>query len=126
MIKVIGLVKRRPDMTQQQFRDYWLNQHSKLERASLARNPVQRIVVNFTEENMIGAAPFDGMVELYYASREEMQRQWSSGHDTTMRADEANFCDPGFRIFFIAEEVEIGRKPGWTTDPAPAVGGHGA
>jgi uncharacterized protein (TIGR02118 family) len=110
LIKVIGLVKKRQDMTLAEFKDYWLNQHSKLERASLAKNPVQRIVVNFFEENVLGNAPFDGMVELYYASIDDMRRQWSSGHDDTMRADEVNFCDPNYRIFFIAEEVEIGRK----------------
>jgi uncharacterized protein (TIGR02118 family) len=112
VIKVVGLVKKRKDMTHAQFKDYWLNQHSKLERASLAKNPVQRIVANFFEENVVGEAPFDGMVEIYYASIEDMRNQWSSGHDSTMRADEANFCDPDFRIFFIAEEVEIGRKGG--------------
>ncbi|MBN9085138.1 MAG: hypothetical protein BGP06_19860 [Rhizobiales bacterium 65-9] len=111
MIKVIGLIKRRPDMTRQQFKDYWLNEHSKLERASLQKNPVQRIVVNFVEDNLVDEAPFDGMVEIYYASIEDMRHQWSSGHDGTMKADEANFCDPNFRIFFLAEEVEIGRKP---------------
>ena len=110
MIKVIGLVKKRPDMTHAEFKDYWLNKHSKLERASLAKNPVQRIVVNFFEQNLFGEAPFDGMVEIYYASVEDMRHQWSSGHDDTMRADEANFCDPNYRIFFVADEVEIGRK----------------
>lgn len=111
MIKVVGLVKKRPDMTHEAFKDYWLNKHSRLEKDSLAKNPVRRIVANFFQDNLVGAAPFDGMVELYYDSIEDMRAQWSSGHDDAMRADEANFCDPSYRIFFIAEEVEIGAKP---------------
>ena len=109
MIKVVGLVRKRPDMSHAEFRDYWLNRHSRLEQASLASNPVRRIVANFWREDVVGEAPFHGMVELYYDSIEDMRRVWGSGHDDEMRADEANFCDPGYRIFFIAEEVEIGR-----------------
>lgn len=111
MIKVIGMVRKRADMTHAEFKDYWLNQHSRLERASLGTNPVRRIVANFWTANLIDEAPCDGMVELYYDSIEDMQAVWGSGHDDEMRADEANFCAPDFRIFFIAEEIEIGRRP---------------
>jgi len=110
MVKVIGMVRKRADMTHAEFRDYWLNRHSKLEKASLATNPVRRIVANLWQENMIDQAPFDGMVELYYDSMEDMRSIWNSGHDDTMRADEANFCDPSFRVFCIVEEIEIGRQ----------------
>ena len=34
MIKIVGLVKRRPDLTREQFKDYWLKNHSKLEKES--------------------------------------------------------------------------------------------
>ena len=111
MAKVIGMVRKRADMTHTEFRDYWLNRHSRLEKASLATNPVRRIVANFWQEDMIGNVGFDGMVELYYDSIEDLRSVWGSGHDDTMRADEANFCDPDFRVFCIVEEVEIGRNP---------------
>jgi uncharacterized protein (TIGR02118 family) len=110
VIKVVGLVRRRADLTRAEFREYWLTRHAVLERASLKNNPVRRIVANFCEGNLVDEAPFDGMVEIYYDSAEDMQRQWSGGHDAVMRADEANFCDPTYRVFFLAEEVEIGRK----------------
>lgn len=111
MIKVVGLVRKRADMSHAEFRDYWLNRHSRLEKESLGTNPVRRIVANFWQENLVDEAPFDGMVELYYDTIEDMRHQWTSGHDDEMRADEANFCAPGFRVFAIVEEVEIGRKP---------------
>jgi|HubBroStandDraft_5_1064220.scaffolds.fasta_scaffold64576_1 uncharacterized protein (TIGR02118 family) len=110
MVKVVGLVKKRADMTREEFKDYWLNKHSRLEKASLKVNPVRRIVANFFEENLIDRAPFDGMVELYFDDIDQMRAQWSSGHDETMKNDEANFCDPSYRIFFVVEEVEIGRR----------------
>jgi uncharacterized protein (TIGR02118 family) len=111
LAKVVGMVRKRADMTHAEFRDYWLNRHSRLEKESLATNPVRRIVANFWQEDMIGEVGFDGMVELYYDSIEDLRRVWGGGHDDTMRADEANFCDPDFRVFCIVEEVEIGRNP---------------
>lgn len=107
MIKVIGLVRRKREMTRAEFKDYWLTQHVRLEKAGLASGAVRRIVANFTGEEMIGEAPFDGMVELYYDSVEEMRRSWSGGSDEVMKADEANFCDPDYRIFFVTDEVDI-------------------
>lgn len=112
MVKVVGLVKRRPGMSQEDFRRYWLEHHSRLERASLRVNPVRKIVATFWQENLIGDAPFDGMVELYFDSHEAMRQQWSGSHDGTMRADEANFCDPNYRIFVLSEEVVIGERLG--------------
>ncbi len=110
MVKVVGLLKRKPGMSAQAFKDYWLNEHSKLEKSSLKVNPVRRIVANFVEENLIEESPFDAMVELYFDNMEQFRTQWSSGHDEKMKADEANFCDPSFRIFFIVDEVEIGQR----------------
>jgi uncharacterized protein (TIGR02118 family) len=110
LVKVVGLVKRKPGMSAQAFKKYWINEHSRLEKTSLKRNPVRRIVANFVAENLIDEAPFDGMVELYFDDMEQFRAQWSSGHDETMKADEANFCDPSFRIFFIVDEVEIGSR----------------
>jgi uncharacterized protein (TIGR02118 family) len=112
MVKVIGLVKKRPDMTHEQFRDYWLNTHSRLEKESLRVNPIRRIVANFFTENLVDQAPFDGMVELYFDDIDQMRKQWSSGHDDVMKNDEANFCDPSYRILFLVDEVEIGTRIG--------------
>jgi uncharacterized protein (TIGR02118 family) len=108
MIKVIGFAKKRADMTRQQFKDYWLNQHSRLEGRSLQTNPVKRIVANFVEEDLVGQVPFDGMVELYFDSMEDFRKQWSSGHDEEMKQDEMNFCDTSSRMFFMVTEVDIG------------------
>ncbi len=110
MVKVVGLVKRKPGMSAQAFKDYWLNEHSRLEQSSLKVNPVRRIVANFIEEPLIGEPPFDGMVELYFDDMEQFRKQWASGHDEDMKADEANFCDPSFRVFFVVDEVEIGQR----------------
>jgi hypothetical protein len=39
-----------------------------------------------------------------------MRAMWESGHDETMRNDEANFCDMSYRVFCLVDEVEIGKN----------------
>jgi uncharacterized protein (TIGR02118 family) len=107
MVKVIGFVKKREDLTLQQFKDYWLNKHSKLEKEAIENTPIKRIVASFVTEELIGTVPFDGMVELYFDSIEEMKAMWSGTQDETMQEDEKNFCDPDYRVFALTEEYII-------------------
>jgi uncharacterized protein (TIGR02118 family) len=110
MVKIVGFLKRKPGITRQEFKDYWLGQHIRLERASLQTQPLRRIVANFVEDDLIDIAPFDGMVELYFDDLDQMRAMWESGHDETMKNDEANFCDVTYRVFCRVEEVEIGSR----------------
>lgn len=40
-------MRRRRDLTAQQFKDYWLKNHAKLEERVIAESPVQRIVATY-------------------------------------------------------------------------------
>ncbi len=109
MIKVVGLVWKRPDLTRQQFKDYWINNHSKLEKGSTEKNPVRRIVASFA----VGEEPayFDGMVELYFASPEDLKAQFAGPQRALMKEDEKNFCDQSKDpVFIIAEEHVMAEK----------------
>lgn len=112
MVKVVGFVKRRRDLTREQFKEYWLNQHVKLERENVERNPVRRIVASFVlDEPLIGEPPFDGMVELYYHSLEDMKKEFSLGQREVMREDEKNFCDLSKEpVFVVTEEYVMAEK----------------
>jgi uncharacterized protein (TIGR02118 family) len=110
MVKIVGFLKRKPGMSRQEFKDYWLGQHIRLEKASLKTQPLRRIVASFVEQDLIDTAPFDGMVELYFDDMAQMRAMWESGHDETMRNDEANFCDMSYRVFCLVDEVEIGKS----------------
>ncbi|MFH0916166.1 MAG: EthD domain-containing protein [bacterium] len=94
MIKAVIFVKRRKDLTREQFRDYWLTQHSKLEKENAEKNWVRKIVASFTvEDDSLPEPPFDGMVELYFDSIEDMKKDVQGEQRKIMRADEENFCD---------------------------------
>ena len=111
MIKAVGFVKKRKDFTSEQFKEYWLNNHSKLEKESVQKNPVRKIVASFVMGEAIGKAPFDGMVELYWASVEDMKAQFAGPQRAIMREDEKNSCDLSEEpVFVITEEYVMAEK----------------
>lgn len=106
-LKIIRTVFRRNDLSPQQFKDYWLHNHSKLEDIVIRQSPVIRIVATFAVPAALDgkAAPFDGMVELYFKSGEEIRSMFASAIPAMMRKDEENFVQmdaPAIR--FVADE----------------------
>jgi uncharacterized protein (TIGR02118 family) len=110
LIKFIIMRKRRHDLTQRQFRDYWVDRHSILERQVFARGQLKKIVTTFVTEVLAGEAPYDGMVELYYANIDDFKKEQRDTGDM-MKADTENFCDPDYKIAFLTEEVLIAGDP---------------
>ena len=107
-IKIIRTVYRRRDLTHAQFKDYWLTNHSKLEDRVIAESPVQRIVATFAIP-VAGTHPaFDGMVELYFRSAEDIRSMFAGPIPAMMRKDEENFVQmdaPAVRL--VAEEFVL-------------------
>lgn len=113
MIKVVLEMKKRKDLTREQFKNYWLNHHKNLELASLKRDPVKKIVVSFSTGEVINGKelPYDALVELYFDSIEDMKAQFAGDRDELMLKDEVNFIDPAApRVFVLTEEYVIGEK----------------
>jgi uncharacterized protein (TIGR02118 family) len=87
-------IKRRKDLTREQFKEYWLTQHWKLEKENAEKNWVRKIVANFAiDDPSVREPPWDGMVELYFDSIEDMQKDVQGTQRAVMYADEENFCD---------------------------------
>jgi uncharacterized protein (TIGR02118 family) len=105
-LKIVRTVYRRRDLTHQQFKDYWLKNHSKLEDRVIAESPVQKIVATFALPEPGGNPTFDGMVELYFASVDDIRAMFAGPIPAMMRKDEENFVQmdaPAIRV--VAEEV---------------------
>jgi uncharacterized protein (TIGR02118 family) len=114
MVKVAIVMYKRKDLTREQFKNYWLNHHKKLELDSLRRDPVRKIVVSFATDVVMGAkdVPWDALVELYFDSVEDMKKQFAGVRDSIMFEDEKNFIDHSEpRILVLTEEYVIGEKP---------------
>ena len=106
MIKLVHFVKKRKDLTPEQFKDYWLNKHSQVEKLVLEKTKIKKILASFT----IGKEPpFDGMVELYFDSMEDLRAPGDPEVLAKLRKDEENFIDLSEkRVFVATEEYLIG------------------
>jgi uncharacterized protein (TIGR02118 family) len=110
-LKVIRTVYRRRDLSRRQFRDYWLENHSKLEGQVIAATPMQRIVATFAVDEYREDPDFDGMAELYFSRVEDIREMFAGPIPAMMRKDEENFVQmdaPAVRL--VAEEFLIGEK----------------
>ena len=68
-------------------------------------------------EELVGKAPFDGMVELYWASVEDMKAQFAGPQRSIMREDEKNFIDlTEEQEFVVMEEYVMAMKSPRPTD----------
>ena len=104
-LKIVRTVYRRRDLTHQQFKDYWLKNHSKLEDRVIAESPVQKIVASFALPEPDRDPAFDGMVELYFAAAGDIRAMFAGPIPAMMRKDEENFVQmdaPAIRV--VCEE----------------------
>jgi uncharacterized protein (TIGR02118 family) len=109
-LKIVRSVIRRKDLTLAQFKDYWLKNHSKLEKRVILESPVVRIVASFAlpPEKGGNEPHFDGMVELYFSSLDDIRGMFSGPIPAMMRKDEENFVQmdaPAIRL--VAEEFVL-------------------
>lgn len=115
MIKVVLLVRRRADLTRQQFRTHYEQIHAPLASRSLAH--CVGYARNFVTSPDDGAGP-DCITEFWY----DLEPPWTAARrrvaDDSIRAelaaDEANFMDRASMRTFVVEEC--------VTAPADLIG----
>lgn len=109
MIKVIGLLKRRPDLTHEEFSDYWFNKHHPLGERIV---PKEALSVRYVQNHALnlgrgGEAPYDAVAELVFDDMAGMQRwiDWYySEAGKPLRDDEFNFMDVSKRVVIVTDE----------------------
>ena len=120
MIKVIFCLRRRADMSLEDFQRYWREVHGPLVAKHRKALRIARYVqVHSSDDAMSarlgrfrGAAePYDGVAEIWYESREALE---TLGDDPAGRAasrtlleDEKQFVDLERSAIWIGDEVEV-------------------
>ena len=109
-IKLMRAYVRRKDLTLAQFKDYWLKTHANLHKRLVSETPVLRSRASFALPPPPGGNEprFDGMVELYVSSIDDLGKLLSSPAMALMRKDEENFVQrdaPSFGL--VAEEYVL-------------------
>jgi len=114
-IKIVRLVKRRPDFTLAQFREYWLTRHAEHERRAVESTLLQKVVASIAiGEAATGEAapPFDGMVALYFRNLDEARTIFSGPATAAMREDARNFvARDAMPPQIFADEYLVSEKP---------------
>jgi uncharacterized protein (TIGR02118 family) len=119
MIKFVYLVRRRPDISSEAFRKYWLENHGPLVKqyagALRARRYVQSHTIdtrfNAIAQQVRGTAErYDGITEVWWDGAKDLvlAGMTAKGRDANrlLAEDEAKFCDlPKCSVFFTEEHV---------------------
>jgi uncharacterized protein (TIGR02118 family) len=101
---VIFLVKRKESMTQEEFADYWINQHSPL----TAKVPGMRSYVCYTTTGAPDGDPaHDGIALCTFDSEEDYQRGIASPEFATAVADGPNFQNTELTTAIFADKHVI-------------------
>src|SRR5580698_8421037 len=111
MIKVVGLLTRRPELTHEQFVRHWLEIHAPLAHAvpGLRRYVQSHIVGERTRPDIpTTELDIDGIAELWYDDRAAMEQAGASPEAKRLHADGALFIGR-IKTFVIEEKVIVPR-----------------
>jgi heme-degrading monooxygenase HmoA len=125
MIKLVYVIRKRADVSEKDFHEYWLKQHGPLVRSFANAMRAKKYVQSHTVHEDAGKGirdtrpkmkeTYDGITEVWWDTVED----FSSGGDTKARAeaaralleDESKFIDFERSSIFMTEEHEIFNYP---------------
>ena len=120
MIKMVMCICRHPDMTREQFQDYWLNKHGPFFQKNAAAMRAMKYVQSHTLDTPLNDGlrasrsmlpEYDGVAEVWFKSEADLVEAMSSPEWEKLGAalleDEANFMDHSKSSAFIVREHEL-------------------
>ena len=120
MIKFVMCLTRHPDLTREEFKDYWMNKHGPFFMENADAMGAKRYVQSHTLDTPLNEAlrtsrgmqpEYDGVAEVWFESEEELMAGMSSPEGQKLGAalleDEGNFVDHSKSSAFIVEEHEF-------------------
>ena len=119
MIKFVYCVRRRPELSVEEFRKYWLERHGPLVRSMAEALKAVRYVQSHTfdtplngiaQQTRASLEPYDGITEVWWESEQALAQAMSTPEGVAanrrLAEDEARFCDlPRCSVFFTHEHV---------------------
>ena len=95
----LGILRKKEGMTDQQFRDHWLNKHAAL---CLKLPKMRRYSVNFVDRERFPKFGYDGFSELWFDSAADCEAAFASPEGAAVLADLRNYVE-GVDPVFIEE-----------------------
>jgi hypothetical protein len=122
-VKLIFVARRRPELTPEQFQDYWVNRHAPLVKELQDTVRIKQYVQSYTLDTPLNAdfctargipfeEPPDGVAEAWWESLDDVVAGFSGpdGEEAARRLveDEGKFCDfATSRAFWTAQRQII-------------------
>lgn len=111
-VKIITLPVRREGMMPEAFGNHWIHVHSMLAlQGPRTKERLQRLEAcpcDIDRMAVFPAAPFDGAGSIEFASREDLQAEFSSPHyRDVMAPDELGFTDPSRSCALMVEPFVV-------------------
>lgn len=100
MFKAIILLKRKEDMTHEEFKNWWLVEHTPLARQL---PNVRKICYNLADD---GSA-YDGVAELWFDSQEDFENAYATEIGKSVAADSLAHLAVRERLFVTENNVAI-------------------
>jgi uncharacterized protein (TIGR02118 family) len=120
MIKFVMCITRHPDMSREEFKDYWMNKHGPFFMENAGAMRARKYVQSHTIDTPLneglrssrGMLPeYDGVAEVWFESKEELMEGMSSPEGQKLGAallkDEGSFSDHSKSSAFIFNEYEF-------------------
>ncbi|MEZ6136334.1 MAG: EthD domain-containing protein [Pirellulaceae bacterium] len=120
MIKFVMCLTRHPDLSRDEFRDYWINNHGPFFMKNAAVIGAKKYVQSHTLDSQLNQglresrgmmAEFDGVAEVWFDSEEALIQGMSSPEGQKLAGalleDESKFVDHSKSSAFIVEEHEL-------------------
>jgi uncharacterized protein (TIGR02118 family) len=117
MIRLVFCLRKRDDLSREEFQAYWRDHHAPLVRSHAAALGIRRYVQLHSVDDAISLAvagarnppePFDGVAELWFDSLEALAAtggtEEARAAGAALLADEATFIDLSRSPFFFANE----------------------
>jgi uncharacterized protein (TIGR02118 family) len=120
MIKLNFCVRKRDDVSIEEFQDYWLNHHGPLVKSHREALCIKKYVQNHTGFTGFGdmanaqrgmTPKYDGLAELWWDDLETLQSAFATAEGfkagTALVEDEAKFIDLETSTIFLTQEHSI-------------------
>ncbi len=111
MIKLIVAVRKRPEMSAQEFHKHWRTDHAQLVRENPATLKYVRKYVQchtMLDEYELGEVAYDGTAELWFDTVQDKDAFFRDpDYLTSVQPDESRFADMTQTVFFVTEEEPI-------------------
>lgn len=113
MVKLVALLRRRPDLTHEEFLAHWRERHVPLLRSlpefmAALRRYVHGVPAGGLAVDATGGTPFDGAAEMWFDDLGAMQRAFALPcYAERIRPDEERFLDLARCAVLVVEESVV-------------------